>query len=251
MGIKSVIDWEAHGFHYAGDAADGKQALELIEQSPPDILLTDIIMPNMDGLELIQIVKNKYPWIRIIVLSSHDQYDYVRKAMKMGVDDYILKASIEPEQLLDLLQETSNKIVSDRPAAEPVKTQGHSLAQIVRNRLEGGPPLELEQGGVPKGGLTAAQRLLLVRVHGGPHFHADDPSAMPTLLNLIELQLKKWTEGHALHYKDQDIVLLIPSDGELTTAPDALQALGRDLISAAKRFWKHRSASASVLSLPV
>ncbi|MCD1261769.1 response regulator [Paenibacillus athensensis] len=110
LGVKTMIDWSAHGFEYVGDAPDGRQALQLIEEKRPDILLTDIVMPQMNGLELIERVREAFPQLRIIVLSSHDEYDYVRKAMKLGVDDYLLKASMKPDELLELLQETAHKI---------------------------------------------------------------------------------------------------------------------------------------------
>ncbi|MVP02353.1 response regulator [Paenibacillus lutrae] len=114
LGIKSLIEWEQHGFTYLGDAPDGEKALELMQHEPPDILLTDIVMPRMNGLELIDRVKLLYPDMLIIVLSSHNEFDYVRKAMKLGVEDYILKTSLKPSELLDILVETSKKIARKR-----------------------------------------------------------------------------------------------------------------------------------------
>ncbi|MFS0839753.1 response regulator [Paenibacillus sp. 1P03SA] len=110
LGIKSLIDWERHGFTYAGDAQDGREALALIGEVKPDIVLTDIVMPRMDGIELIGHVKRDYPHIHMIVLSSHTDYDYVRQAMKLGVEDYILKASLKPEELVDMLAGVAAKI---------------------------------------------------------------------------------------------------------------------------------------------
>ncbi|WP_010276081.1 response regulator [Paenibacillus senegalensis] len=113
LGIKSIIDWERHGFAYLGDAPDGEQALEMMDKELPDILLTDIVMPRMDGLKLIEAVRARYPRVRIIVLSSHNEYDYLRAAMKLGVQDYLLKASMKPEELLELLQEMAEQIRAD------------------------------------------------------------------------------------------------------------------------------------------
>lgn len=110
LGIKSLIQWESHGFQFIGDAPDGAKALELMKEGPPDILLTDIAMPNMNGIELIEAVKSVYPDTVIIVLSSHNEYEYVRKAMKLGVEDYLLKTSLKPVELLGLLVEVSGKI---------------------------------------------------------------------------------------------------------------------------------------------
>jgi two-component system response regulator YesN len=93
-----------------GEAPDGAKALELMADGPPDILLTDIVMPHMNGLELIEKVKERYPGTLIIVLSSHNEFEYVRQAMKMGVEDYLLKTSLRPAELLQLLIEAKGKL---------------------------------------------------------------------------------------------------------------------------------------------
>ena len=110
VGIKSCIDWEANGFEIIGLAADGAEALKMIRENKPDLVMTDIKMPNMDGLELIERIKNQYPEIRIIVLSCYNELDFIKKAMKLGSDDYILKLSMQPEDLLKVLNNTKKEI---------------------------------------------------------------------------------------------------------------------------------------------
>lgn len=129
LGIKSLIDWEKHGFEFIGDAPDGEKALELMERQIPDILLTDIVMPRMDGLELIEIVKKRYPQTLAIVLSSHNEFDYVRKAMKLGVEDYLLKTSMKPSELLELLIEASAKLADSVTQTSAPEQQGTSLKE--------------------------------------------------------------------------------------------------------------------------
>ncbi len=90
-GIRSKIDWDNLPFTFAGEASDGELALSMIQDIKPDILITDIKMPFMDGLELAKTVKKMQPWIRIIILSGHDEFDYAKKAISIGVEDYILK----------------------------------------------------------------------------------------------------------------------------------------------------------------
>ncbi|MCK9171051.1 MAG: response regulator [Treponema sp.] len=90
-GLRSKIDWEHSIFTFAGEAGDGEIALSMIQDIKPDILITDIKMPFMDGLELAQTVKKLQPWIRIIILSGHDEFDYAKRAISIGVEDYILK----------------------------------------------------------------------------------------------------------------------------------------------------------------
>lgn len=141
LGIKSLIEWDKHGFSFIGDAPDGMKALELMEQEVPDILLTDIIMPRMGGLELIEIAKKRYPDTLFIVLSSHNEFDYVRKAMKMGVEDYILKTSMKPSELLQILLEASSKIAKRRERASSVPVskvhEGTGKESITRMLCEG------------------------------------------------------------------------------------------------------------------
>ncbi|OLS33530.1 response regulator [Bacillus sp. MRMR6] len=100
QGIGNSIDWESQGFIYCGDASDGEVALPLIEKHQPDIVITDIKMPFMDGLELSQILRKKMPNIKIIILSGHDEFEYAREAIRIQVTEYCLK----PVSSLDLLK---------------------------------------------------------------------------------------------------------------------------------------------------
>ena len=114
VGIKSCIDWESNGFEVVGLAEGGKQAVDIIEKAVPEIVLTDIRMPDMDGLELIEHIKERHPEIRVIVLSCHNELEYIKKAMKLGADDYILKLSMQPEELLDVLNKMKTVIINDK-----------------------------------------------------------------------------------------------------------------------------------------
>lgn len=89
--MRTCIDWEKEGFVYCGDAPDGELALPLIEKWKPDILITDIRMPFMNGLELSAIVRKMQPAIKIIILSGHDEFEYARQAIRIGVEEYCLK----------------------------------------------------------------------------------------------------------------------------------------------------------------
>ena len=99
-GLRNKIDWEHSPFSFAGEAGDGEIALSMIHDIKPDILITDIRMPFMDGLELATLAKKMQPWLRIIILSGHDEFDYAKRAISIGVDDYILK----PFTLEEVLQ---------------------------------------------------------------------------------------------------------------------------------------------------
>ena len=83
-GIRDNIDWASHGFEFAGEAGDGEYAYPLILKAQPDILVTDIKMPFMDGLELSRLVKKALPRTRIIVLSGYNEFEYAKEAIKIG-----------------------------------------------------------------------------------------------------------------------------------------------------------------------
>ena len=88
-GIKKSVNWEQNGFELVGEAGDGEVAFPKIMKTEPDILITDIRMPFMDGLELSRLVKKEMPNIRIIVLSGYDDFNYAKQAISIGVEEYI------------------------------------------------------------------------------------------------------------------------------------------------------------------
>lgn len=90
-GIRDNVDWGAAGFEFCGEAPDGEMALPLIEDIKPDVLITDIKMPFMDGLQLSRIIHEHMPWIKILILSGHNEFEYAQSAVKLGISDYLLK----------------------------------------------------------------------------------------------------------------------------------------------------------------
>ncbi|WP_152393467.1 response regulator [Paenibacillus guangzhouensis] len=90
-GLMQEIDWESHGFHVVERAENGKEAMELIEKVMPDIVVTDIHMPFMNGLQLAEWVRKAYPSMKIIILTGYDEFEYAQKAIKLQIDEYVLK----------------------------------------------------------------------------------------------------------------------------------------------------------------
>ena len=113
-GIKNSIDWEKEGYIFCGEASDGELAYPMIIKEKPDILITDIRMPFMDGLELCKLVKKELPNIKILILSGYDEFDYAKEAIRLGVTEYLLKP-ISSGKLLEALNGESE---SDRREKE-------------------------------------------------------------------------------------------------------------------------------------
>lgn len=110
LGIQSLIKWENYGYQIVCDASDGEEALKKIKQYQPDLVLTDLKMSPADGFDLISRSREKYPRIRFIVLSSYNDFDNVRKAMKLGAFDYVFKLTVKPEELLKVMGEALSSV---------------------------------------------------------------------------------------------------------------------------------------------
>lgn len=108
-GIRKKINWSANGLEFCGEAADGEMALPLIQKCKPDILITDIKMPFMDGIELSRIVKKELPDTEIIILTGYGEFEYAKECISIGVSDYLLKP-ISGDVLLQKVKETAQKI---------------------------------------------------------------------------------------------------------------------------------------------
>ncbi|PLR79069.1 DNA-binding response regulator [Bacillus sp. V3-13] len=136
QGIKHYIDWEQEGFLVVGEASNGQEALELIECTNPHIIITDIVMPIMDGEELTRIVKERYPYIEIIILSSFGEFDFVRSTFQSGVVDYILKPKLDAQELLKVLKTAASRIPSFQPIDKNI--DGHlSIGQLIDKLISG------------------------------------------------------------------------------------------------------------------
>ncbi len=112
QGIKHLLNWESEGFQMVGEAGNGKEALEMVSLLQPHIVITDIVMPVMDGEEFVRKLKSAFPDIEIIVLSSFSEFEYVKSTFQNGVADYILKPTLETDGLLHVLRATADKIPS-------------------------------------------------------------------------------------------------------------------------------------------
>lgn len=112
-GLRDNIPWQQFGYQFVGEAGDGEMALPLIRKTKPDVLITDIKMPFMDGLSLSHIVGQEFPEMKIIIISGYDDFEYARQAIQEGVEQYLLKP-ITRRALQKALTEVKEKIESEQ-----------------------------------------------------------------------------------------------------------------------------------------
>ncbi|MCR5590707.1 MAG: response regulator [Lachnospiraceae bacterium] len=112
-GIKNNIDWAGNGYEFIGEASDGELALPLIRKLKPDVVITDIKMPFMDGLELSRIIRKELPYSEIVILSGYEEFDYAKQAISIGVAQYLTKP-ISGDDLLRELDTLREKIIKSK-----------------------------------------------------------------------------------------------------------------------------------------
>ena len=136
-GIRNTIDWDNSQFTFAGEASDGELALSMIHEMKPDILITDIKMPFMDGLELAKILKKIQPWIRIIILSGHDEFEYAKAAISIGVEDYILKPFTHDDLIRSLTKVAANLDKEKKQLSDmtQLREELESNSTLMRNKF--------------------------------------------------------------------------------------------------------------------
>ena len=110
VGLKTTIDWEANGFTIVAEASNGEQGYEQYKKHQPDVIITDIKMPKRDGIWLIEQIRKENQLVRILILTVHDDFSYARKALKVDVDDYILKSEIEDEELVAIMRNVKKNL---------------------------------------------------------------------------------------------------------------------------------------------
>ncbi len=110
LGLRSMLNWEEEGFEIEGDASNGSEGLDLILKTKPDLVITDIIMPEMDGIEMMKKVRENNLAPIFVFLSSYDQFELVKKAMQLGAKDYLLKLKLNSEMLHDMLDTVKNEL---------------------------------------------------------------------------------------------------------------------------------------------
>ena len=132
QGIASLVDYEQFGMQVIAQAENGIEAWQKFQENPTDILLTDINMPQMNGLELAKLVRDQAPKCHIVFLTGYDDFDYARTAIKLGADDYLLKP-FSKDDVEEMLAKVQTKLDKERKKAQ------------IQNLVDQGQRSELEE----------------------------------------------------------------------------------------------------------
>lgn len=136
-GLRETIEWDSLGLEVAGEAADGVEALRLIKSIRPEILITDIRMPEMDGIALIREVKKLDFDVKITILSGYSDYDYLKAAIRLGVDNYLLKP-IDNDELISNLKNAVSEIEREAAIDQHIRQGSELLRTNTLRRLVAG-----------------------------------------------------------------------------------------------------------------
>lgn len=137
-GIASLIDFKQLDMEVLAEAENGVEAWELFQKDPVDILLTDINMPYMNGIRLAQLVREHYPMTHIVFLTGYDDFEYALSALKLGVDDYLLKpfSKVDVEAMLTKVKSKLEQEEKRRQISDLVQqSESSSLALLIQERL--------------------------------------------------------------------------------------------------------------------
>ncbi len=135
----TAFDWAKFDMEIVGDSKNGEKALEFLREQKVDLIITDLAMPIMSGIELIRKVKQWYPSVFIVVLSLHQDFEYIQEAMRLGAIDYIAKVELDTNSMDETLERIHNRIQSEQSnkTIPPESSIGNGWILISESDLEG------------------------------------------------------------------------------------------------------------------
>lgn len=240
-GLRSYFDWSSYGVEIVGEADDGDVALELMEQKRPDLVLTDVRMPNMDGITLSRHISTRYPESKIIFVSGYDDADYLKSALKVSAVDYIFK----PVNLQEL-SAVMKRVVSNLDAEQAEQ----SFRLDMQNKLKEGMPLLREKfllslisTGAPERELSerlaflgldlpidAAYWVIVIAVDdlaeiAEERSEPDRQLLWYSVLNICRELIDGQLQGYVFEHQPGEFAAILRADGETGNAPEAEETL--------------------------
>jgi len=145
QGLENIIEWEELGLEIVNKASNGQEAIDKFKENPVDIVVTDINMPQVTGLELLKELKKINSDVKFIILSGYDDFSYAKKAIELGVENYILKP-IDEEELEKTLKNTINKIKQEKEENKSSLGKHNILIKLIKGKLAQGEIEENKEG---------------------------------------------------------------------------------------------------------
>lgn len=128
-GFIAMMPWREHNLEVVGEAGNGKKALEFLENNQVDLLITDLAMPVMSGIDLMRCVKERYRDISMVVLTFHQDFELIQEALRLGALDYMTKVELEHEQMDEILRRIVGKMQEQHVRTRETKVENHLFAE--------------------------------------------------------------------------------------------------------------------------
>ncbi|TJY42326.1 response regulator [Cohnella pontilimi] len=242
--LSTLTDWNRHGFDLSGEAYNGAMALSMIEQSPPHIAIIDVNMPEMDGVELNRAIRERFPAVKTIMLSSYDDYDYVRECLRNGAVDYLLKHRLDDTSLLSSLNKAVQELQREdrrhaRPAGEMAeRTDLHSIRDCLADMARGKPDTvhELERIARKNGMfaqaacyVTAAVQIVPFLLLTESYSDAQTNRMVRQAVDIVQQSLGDILERPAAYVEDGRLVVVLAfrERSEHAVASEAVRLMGK------------------------
>lgn len=221
LGVRKKINWEEYGYEVVGDAENGQEALELAEKLKPDVIMTDIKMPFLDGLQLAKKVGEIIPSTKIIIFSGSDDLEYAHKAIKLNVAQYVLKPinSVELIEVLVSLKEKLDKEYNEKRDIEVLQNYYIDTIPVIREQylvsaLEGRITKEQWEQDAKRLGLDFLDKYLTVAIIGldgkkslEDNYEDNIGLVLISIKNIIDEVLNKSSNFISFPYSDKIIIL--------------------------------------------
>ncbi|HOJ09871.1 MAG TPA: response regulator [Clostridiales bacterium] len=224
--LKTLINWEQLGFKLIADVYNGIEALKIIDSCHVDIVLTDLKMPEMDGLELMRNVIKKYPHIKFIALSAYDEFHMVSEAFKLGAKEYFLKSEMEEDDIVKAIQNIKTEIERDKleelhkkKIRDEMKSSGNALKQeilldiVMRNRIATDRELKLLNDRYLPAFNPENMRVMHINI--GKYLKLEDKievynyeNIKNNIYNAIKQKIEEYTNVEILYRYPDEIILI-------------------------------------------
>jgi two-component system response regulator YesN len=247
-GLVQTIPWEEHGFQVGGEAADGEQGLQLIEEFHPQIVISDIKMPFMGGLEMARIIRERYPQIKLILLTGYNDFTYAQQAIKVRAFDYLLKP-VDKELLLEKVKRAAAEWDEENKAQQQISEANAFFRQAFLKKLfeQQGEEAELLQEAVSLG-IDLTGKTMIVFLLQIDEYYED--SVLTTdfvkhrealkycISNICEELIRTERKGGVVELERDELVLLYSSDESSEKAKENARILAEHIKNTVKKYLK-------------